>query len=103
LAGDLPSLKHKAILRYEDFVAEPQSHVDWLCDWLDLPRFQVEELVVDKSPAYFASISEEDKREVAEFCCAHPGMVEFFSSFGYSMTAPFNLGDPQSVWPLISV
>ena len=90
---DLSRLHRALVIRYEDFVAEPERHMGRMLEFADLPAIALDERVEDRNGRYFAKW-EEDRS------CERLGLApDLFSAipaqFGYSLERPYVVPPPD--------
>lgn len=88
MLADLARLERFCVVRYEDFVASPQSHLDHICRFAGIEPVPGREAVTDHNPGYFALWEREDAeaRQAAEAAYPQQGPL---GDFGYALTAPY--------------
>jgi hypothetical protein len=89
LLNDLNHLSNYLIMRYEDFVCNPQVYINKICCLVSIENFRPTEKVIDHNKKYLSSWLSRYKQESHHLIEIFPEMVLFFGEFGYSISAPY--------------
>jgi hypothetical protein len=89
MVQDLKVVRNHVVIRYEDFIASPQTHLDRIYDLVGIEARKPGEVVEDHNRNYFAAWEHEDSRdhELAEMAVAND--PDLLTRFGYSLSKPY--------------
>ena len=98
LFAELACLDRFCVVRYEDFVASPQSHLDDICRLAGIEPVAAREAVADHNPGYFALWESDaaEEREAVEAAYPQQGPLE---AFGYALSPPYVCSPAQISMP----
>jgi hypothetical protein len=88
MLADLAYLGRFRLMRYEDFVASPQAHLEQACRLAGIAGVAPQEPVVDHNPRYFSAWQREygGELELVQRVVPEHGPL---GAFGYSLTEPY--------------
>lgn len=88
LISDLEGKNDFLLMRYEDFVDDPQFYLHKICSLVGISEFSPEAKVINHNDKYFRMWKEEglDAGSLEKF---FPEVSAFMLKFGYSLSAPY--------------
>jgi hypothetical protein len=88
MLADLAHIERYRLMRYEDFVASPRSHLDEICHLIGVDDITPRETVINHNPKYFSIWKQEhaEDRDVIDRLFPAGGPMEIF---GYSFSEPY--------------
>ena len=101
LLSDIGRLQRVVVVRYEDIVRNPRPHVDALCDFLGIDRFEPRTVLNDRNPEYFRKIDRDLEAELQVFWKCFPESLALAKRLGYTLDGEFVLDAIDSAWPIL--
>lgn len=89
MAADCTAAEDTIVLRYEDFVADPQFFLDQIARRADLPPFAPRETISNHNPQYFDQWLNERQADANLLKLVLPEMQGCLEPWGYSLRPPF--------------
>ena len=86
---DTQSADDCLLVRYEDFVRDPGSVLDRVCDRLEIERFEPRRRVEDRNPDYLRAWQERYATEIGTLQAVLPSTSPVMRRFGYALCEPF--------------
>ena len=89
MLADIQNRADCLVIRYEDFVAQPQRYLDEICQLSGIATFSPGEAVSDHNEKYFAAWQQRYARDTATLQAIFPADSPVLEKFNYTLTPPF--------------